>query len=58
MKDVYMIFDNKDNIVDILLMTKEECKDYKIKYPDYVVEAGSELDNLEESLNIMNEDDE
>ena len=53
-----MIFDNKENLVDILLMTIEECENYKIENPNYIVALGNELDNLEESLNVMNEDDE
>jgi hypothetical protein len=53
-----MIFDDKDNLYDVLLMSKEECKEYKINHPEFVVELAEELDNLEDDLRELNEDDE
>ena len=58
MEEIYMVFDNKDNLVDVLLMSKEEVADYKINHPEYSIELGEELDNLEDDLRQLNEDDE
>jgi hypothetical protein len=58
MEEIYMIFDDKDNLYDVLLMSKEECKEYKINHPEFVVELAEELDNLEDDLRELNEDDE